>query len=398
MEVDMRGRMSMVAVVAAILLVSGCADTGHDDPYPGPPGDLPDAFGASTSDGWPSTAPADIPPFPGHLDMILAGRDNGTDYGVRLFFSDVSTGDFDEYLATIKSAGYTVTGIVYYRDGAGAEEDANARAARGDYDAYSASNATRRLTITVPGPDGGGVTYDLDGLTLEESDAMNTAPWPAAWESRVPAPAGCALDVRVGILAASDTELRVNCTFGSTDAAEWNSVVEAYLARLESLGYDVAPPSGDGGAYLATGPGVRIDIGAQAPGSMQIHATVSSAEPDGWPAAWADDAPMPQGCTLDPQPMAMTSDTLMVACVYPDQDATHHQQVFDDYAALLTSAGFTSPMGAGVIDPGSDSETSRIPAPPPIAIATFTRGTLSVTVVGEGAPNGMRIQITSSAS
>ncbi len=355
-------------------------------------------FGASASGGWPSTAPADIPPFPGHLDTILTGRDNGTDYGVRLFFSGVSTGEFDEYLATLKSTGYTVTGIVYYREGAGAEEAANARAERGDYDAYSASNATRHLTITVPGPDGGGVTYDLDGLTLKESDAMNAVPWPAAWEGRVPAPEGCSLDARVGILAASDTELRVNCTFASTDAAEWTSVVEAYLALLESLGYDVAPSSGDGGAYLATGSGVRIDIGARVPGSMQIHATVSSAEADGWPAAWANDVPTPRGCTLDPQPMDLTSNSLMMACVYPDQDATRHQQVFDDYAALLASAGFTSAMGAGAIPPGSDSETSRIPAPPPVAIATFTRGTLSVSVVGEGAPNGMRIQITSSTS
>ena len=240
------------------------------------------------------------------------------------------------------------------------------------------------------------MTYDLDGLTLAESNAMSETPWPAAWEGRVPAPDGCALDARVGILASSDTELRVNCTFASSDAAEWNAVVEAYLARLESLGYGVAPSSGDGGAYLATGSGVRIDIGAQVPGSMQIHATAASTEPDGWPAAWASDVPTPQGCTLDPQPMDMTSDSLMVACVYPDQDATHHQQVFDDYAALLTSAGFTSPLGPGAIDPGSDSESSRIPAPPPISIATFTRGALSVTVLREGAPNGMRIQITSS--
>ena len=57
---------------------------------------------------------------------------------------------------------------------AGLEEAAKKRAASGDYDVVYAEKNQRKLALSYPGPNGGEVTLDIDGLNAEESQKLNT--------------------------------------------------------------------------------------------------------------------------------------------------------------------------------------------------------------------------------
>ncbi len=77
---------------------------------------------------------------------------------------------FAGYLAVLKGAGFALKGYVLYSDSQG-EQDAQARAQRGDIDEVVAIKGRYELTISAPGSDGS-VSFDADGLTEAEAKAM----------------------------------------------------------------------------------------------------------------------------------------------------------------------------------------------------------------------------------
>ena len=169
----------LVPVLAVAVL--GCEGSGQTatptiNPCPGCVSvDINGAAGGSVTPApnWPKAAPADIPAFPGHLDSVVAQRrqDTGGLLGVRMIFSKVPQSDFWTYLAELRGMGYRTQGLVYYSAGQ-SQSDAQARANKGDFDAVKASKLSRVLTITLPTGSNLQVTYDIDGLTQAESDAL----------------------------------------------------------------------------------------------------------------------------------------------------------------------------------------------------------------------------------
>jgi hypothetical protein len=207
--------------------------------------------------------PSDIPCFPGQLDMFMPQRrQSGDSYGVRMFFTGVTKQMLDDYVETLRQEGWTLKPEVYYTPPE-TEEDAAERAARGDYDAWIARKGTRVLTITVPSSDGDEVTFDVDGLTEAESDALpgmddfieglpTPTPWPAQtwppeWAGKVPEPHGCTLGAN-GNLTSSSSNLYVACGYPDADPDHHQAIVDAYLADLAAAGF--TPQEGPPGSTM----------------------------------------------------------------------------------------------------------------------------------------------------
>jgi hypothetical protein len=246
-----------MGVLAVGLALGGCAAGGGQAAGPGV-GQGAETAGPGVADGWPSGAPADIPAFPGHLETYLSGRQGGSGLvGARLFFTDVSEADFAAYRSTLQDLGYDIEGVVQYSEN-GSQENAQRRADAGDIDAIVATKGDRRLTVTVPY--GGTVSFDMDGLTAEELDAVDaTAPglqrrtsepattpgpaeqapavrWPEQWTDRLPEPQGCTVEAS-GILTVSATTLAVECGYPDADPTHGQSVLDAYVAQLQAVGF-----------------------------------------------------------------------------------------------------------------------------------------------------------------
>jgi hypothetical protein len=269
----MRAFARLVWVVAALAVVlaiglAGCGSGGSSSDEGGNGGDNPSDFVRPSIPGsgpqaWPSAMPSDIPYFPGQLDMFMPQRrQSGDSYGVRMFFTSVTKQMLDDYVETLRQEGWTLKPEVYYTPPE-TEEDAAERAARGDYDAWIARKGTRVLTITVPSSDGDEVTFDVDGLTEAESDALpgmddfieglpTPTPWPAQtwppeWAGKVPEPHGCTVGAN-GNLTSSSSNLYVACGYPDADPDHHQAIIDAYLAELTAAGF--TPQEGPPGSTM----------------------------------------------------------------------------------------------------------------------------------------------------
>ncbi len=262
----MRGLRRLVGVSVVVVLALGLAACGSGSGGSGGPGaasgdpgafvrpSLPEMGGPKA---WPSAMPADIPAFPYYLDSFMPQRrQSGDSYGVRMFFTGVTKQQLDAYLDQLRAAGYKLEPKVYYTPPQ-TEEDANRRAAAGDYDAWVATKAPRVITVTVPQTAQGEVTFDVDGLTKAESDALPgmddflgqlptptieiSKAWPAEWATKVPAPDGCVIGAN-GNMNVSPTSLYVACGYPDKDPAHQQAVVDAYQAKLLAAGFAMRNP------------------------------------------------------------------------------------------------------------------------------------------------------------
>jgi hypothetical protein len=250
----MRGFARLTGISIVVVLALGLAGCGHGGGDNGDGGDnARRSIPGAGAQAWPSAMPADIPYFPGRLDNFMPQRrQSGDSYGVRMFFSGVTQAQFQAYLDELKKAGYTLQPQVYYQPPE-TEEDAQRRADRGDYDAWIATRSPRVLTLSVPGPNGGEVTFDIDGLTKAESDALPglsdyltahtpsptplpSVGWPIEWAAAVPAPEGCYLGAN-GIATSSPKNLYIACGYPDADPQHHQAVLAAYQAKLLAFGF-----------------------------------------------------------------------------------------------------------------------------------------------------------------
>jgi hypothetical protein len=98
----------------------------------------------------------------------------------------------------------------------------------------------------------GEITFDVDGLTRAESDALPdledylaahmpsptpvpSVSWPAEWADRVPAPDGCLLGAN-GNIVSSPENVYVACGYPDKDPQHHEAVVDAYKAKLLAAG------------------------------------------------------------------------------------------------------------------------------------------------------------------
>jgi hypothetical protein len=334
--------------------------------------------------GWPATAPADVPAFPGKLENIMVGRRTQNAFGVRMFFSNVSRDQFSAYLGSLRAAGFKLQGIVLYsNDTAEGQAAARRRADSGDIDTVIATNDPRRLNISVPRSDGR-VTFDLDGLTKAENDAMNVVAWPAAWAAKVPAPDECTLD-STSILSNDSTGFKLMCIYPAADKTTRDRVLSAYQAKLAAAGFQTTDKTG-GTYYLKLSNGtIDLTIYPDMAGRMSIEAAAKPNLSGGWPADWISRVPPPDGCTLGPNDIIFYATTgINIACTYVDNDPAHHQQVLEAYTQKLVAAGFTVTS--------VDHQGSRLPNG--VSAVHLARGSVKVNVMPDGAPNGMSIGAT----
>ncbi len=255
----MRGFGRSAAISAAVALAIGLAGCGHSSGTAGGGGAVPSFPDWADNPGqsygalevWPSGMPADIPPFGGHMGMIMKRGETDSGYSVRMFFDGISDGQFEAYLATLRAAGYSLKGEVYYTPPE-TEDEAKARAARGDYDAWKATRSPREVALSVP-KGSGQVVVDVDGLTQAESDALpddedlikarfstpSPGPgmsWPPEWTGKVPAPDGCYLGANNN-MSSTPTELFVACGYPDADPAHHQAIDDAYRAKLVAAGF-----------------------------------------------------------------------------------------------------------------------------------------------------------------
>ena len=133
----------------------------------------PGGGGATLPPGidWPAGVPADIPPFPCNLKMVLSQTETERGIWVRIFCNGVSKDQFARYLAELRAGGYKIQGTVFY-SGEGEKAEAERRAAAGDIDEVTAALGNRLLTIGVPKSADDTIAFDMDGLTQAEADAV----------------------------------------------------------------------------------------------------------------------------------------------------------------------------------------------------------------------------------
>jgi hypothetical protein len=256
----MRGftRLASIGAALAVVLAVGLAGCGSGGSSSGNPGDSTDDGGGFVRpsvpgigpQAWPSAMPADVPPFSGHMSMIMKRGESGGSYSVRMFFDGISDEQFEAYIETLRQEGWALKPETYYTPPE-TEEDAAERAARGDYDAWIATRAPRSMTLSVP-HGSGQVTFDLGGLTQAESDALpdvedmlsglpTATPWPAQtwppeWAGKVPEPQGCTLGAN-GNLTSSPTNLYVACGYPDADPDHHLAIIADYQADLAAAGF-----------------------------------------------------------------------------------------------------------------------------------------------------------------
>jgi hypothetical protein len=266
---DRPGRVSEVAAVSikvalAGVLAIGLAGCGSGSSTAGgdvPGGDIPSGFVRPSIPGrggqaWPSAMPSDIPYFGAELDTFMPQRtQHGDLYGVRMFFVGVTLDQLNDYVETLRRAGWALKPEVYYTPPE-TEEEADARAAKGDYDAWVATKSPRVLTISVPHSEDGMITFDVDGLTKAESDALpgmddfiaglptpTPAPirtWPPEWAGKLPEPQGCILGAN-GNLNVSPDSLWVACGYPDADPDHHQAIIDSYTAELTAAGFTLQP-------------------------------------------------------------------------------------------------------------------------------------------------------------
>lgn len=394
---SIRFGLVIAGLAAVVAIVAGACGSGGSTSAPAGNGssltvDLTGSGGAApgaTIDpasivGWPATAPADVPAFPGKLDNLMVGRRTQNAFGVRMFLSNVSRDQFNAYLGSLRAAGYKLQGIVLYsNDTAAGQAAAQQRADNGDIDTVIATNAPRRLNISVPSSDGR-VTFDLDGLTQAENDAMNVVPWPAAWASKVPAPDECTLDSH-GILSNDSTGFKLMCSYPAIDQATRDRVSSAYLAKLAAAGFQTTDTTGGDYYFKLSNGTIDLTIYPDMGGKMSIEAARKPTLSGGWPADWTSRVPPPDGCTLGSNDIIFYSPTgINIACTYSDDDPAHHQQVLEAYQQKLEAAGFTVTS--------VDHDGSRLPNG--VSAVHLQHGSVKANVMPDGAPNGMSVGAT----
>ncbi len=289
-----------VCLAVLVLVLAGCeaspAPSSAVTPSAGPGSFSVEIHGANSgavtpAAAWPKTAPAVIPGFPGQLDSISGQREQAADgtFGVRMQFSNVAVAQFWTYLAKLRGDGFGTRGVVYYAAGE-SPADAQARADRGDFDAVQASRPPYVITISVPAGSKLQASFDIEGLSKAESDAIpalndsassggpdseatpsgNDAFWPAEWSARVPAPSGCLIDGK-SVTTNTASALVVSCTYPDADAQHHQTVAAAYAADLQRAGFTKTGVSSDGA--VAPGGVARIQL---TKGSLQVSIRVDA--------------------------------------------------------------------------------------------------------------------------
>jgi len=236
--------------LGGLMLLTGCG--ASPDVSVGPNGDLirditnkvdgqTQKAVDTTASGWPEGMPADVPPFTGKVRNVMVGGGSAQNSRARLFLQNVSLEQFNQYLASLKQAGYKLQGVVYTHDStAASEEAARKRAADGNYDAVKADKGSRKLTLSYPGPSGD-MTLDVDGLSAVESQQVNRVSWPKNWAERVPPPDTCQLDQRS--ISANDSKgLSLYCTFSDSEQSQLTQIYEAYQQKLRAKGFTNSQP------------------------------------------------------------------------------------------------------------------------------------------------------------
>ncbi len=290
-------RLTAVSVVVALAIgAAACSSGGSGSGGSGSGGSggsdqgafvRPSLPGMGGPKAWPSAMPSDVPAFPFQIESFMPQRrQSGDTFGVRIFFVGVTKQGLDAYLAQLRAAGYKLEPKVYYTPPE-TEEDANRRAAAGDYDAWVATKSPRVISITVPQTPQGDVTFDLDGLNRAESDALPgmddflgplptptaeiSKTWPAEWAAKVPAPEGCVIGAN-GNMNVGSGNLYVACGYPDKDPAHQQAVADAYRAKLVAAGF-VLQASPVAGMYRYVKGNIEVLVLTNGAGFMIINAT-----------------------------------------------------------------------------------------------------------------------------
>lgn len=241
--------------------------------------DVPTGSGAAPFGApWPAGSPTDIPPFPGQMEPNwFSPSASSLGYYMRFFFDGVTRDATLAYLGQLKANGFTLKGIVLYSESQG-EQDAQARAARGDIDEVVATKGSLKLTVGIPaaGP-GATVSFDVDGLTLAQANAMRSlstfspptprpesfAPWPSDWTSKLPQPDGCT--VAGGAGPSSPSQMMASCRYPDTDQAHQEQIAAQYKAKLLAAGFVAKSTGGNGipeipGSFMVTKGTIEVTV------------------------------------------------------------------------------------------------------------------------------------------
>ena len=248
-------------------------------------------------DGWPSTAPADVPAFPGHVDNMMVGRQNGNGYGVRIFFSGVTRTSSTPTLAhfdppVTRSRASSTTARPTQR-GSGRSGSGRARRVR----RRSATKEPRRIKHERAGNFGRhghvrprrsdqrrerrnerlAVAGGLGGQGARSGRLQARL----AQHPRRPTPpaSGCTACMR--------RPIRLLATMSSTPTWPPSRQRASRSPR----------PAARSSFSLSNG-GYEVAINPDQGGHMFITATKATSMSNGWPSDWIDRVPQPDGCTL----------------------------------------------------------------------------------------------------
>ncbi|MBN1630270.1 MAG: hypothetical protein JW990_10930 [Thermoleophilia bacterium] len=295
--------------------------------------------GATMLTGWPDYIPDDIPPLDTNIRTVMEGSTS-----LRIFYSDLSQEQIDDYLSLLRANGFELTYVVYQDERYPDEEAAQERIEAGDFDAVNISKGDYHLDITYGGGD---TTLDIQTSGFE--DVYPYTPernWPSDLAGVIPQPDGC----RIEAVYAQDTGgYQIVCRPESPET------VQAFVDALLAAGFaPVAPRSG-----------ARVDPGSDYPdvyGRGDVEVTVDYspsvstarittwpvdvANLPAWPAALADIIPQPEGAVISMVQEWSELDYMIVCKPGAPPSAAgggddESASLLAAYVAQLTAAGFT---------------------------------------------------------
>ncbi|MEA1976849.1 MAG: hypothetical protein U9N80_03005 [Chloroflexota bacterium] len=323
-----------IFLVISIISIAGCAtnqdalDRDKSDNYTQSPGDgiteenLGGDFGEfqfGDDAHWPDYIPVEIPELPGQIRTIMVAPKSH----IRLFYSNVSDEQIEEYLALLVDQGFELQFRIHVQEGF--PDNSEERRQRGEYDDIDITKGEYHMTLSYWE---GTATYDVYTSGFQEIVEEATAiTWPDALDGVLPPPERCKL---VTINPYGRDGYYITCK------REDQQVDQDYLDLLASLGFQIQEviENSQGEIVLLRLRSGDLVVDLTPAFGMYFSMQVSVEPLPQWPEVFNQLVPKPKGCELTAIIPTLKEDDHYITCNPEDEN------VLLEYVHVLEELGF----------------------------------------------------------
>ncbi len=180
-------------------------------------------FSSGENIAWPDYIPKSILALKGEISTIFADVNQ-----IRIFINGVTREDLEDYIATMKKAGFEEEYILYVKSGF--IDNSKDRKKCGEYDAVKFIKDNYEITVEQ-GEDVAVLDIDSSRFSEQEKEVVNQALNPVyTWPETLPFPQPDTSNI-AKVEDAQDGSLRIVCSYDT------DNHINQYVASLVALGY-----------------------------------------------------------------------------------------------------------------------------------------------------------------